>query len=352
MSIDFELFTSGKISLPSRPTLNTALIQIHGPDKAEDEDIPDPVRAVIGKKRWLYRIHVEGVVQPVEQVQVDAWLGQLATISKGVLINQQSWTYETAQTLGSLTPPTEKQAETGQMRFEFEDGEWFYREGFRAMLDTVAAICPAALPTRYGIYEPFQGKVDDGDCTGLISEFEQSPDQYMKAPAPFGHIFMYIPCAKWFENHHPRHFIRRYHLLANVEFELRPKIFADPRLTAKTMDLFRALSTQLNVVYAEILTRQERSPHLGWYGIPDRRHAHTICIGPAYRQVWPEAAQKGAPLGRDHVILGADRLGGRPPVPPPDLIAPTQDGLNPGAKPAQAKVFPFSYEFDYDRYYW
>ena len=88
-----------------------------------------------------------------------------------------------------------------------------------------------------------------------------------------------------------------------------------------------------------------------WRGLPDHE-PHTICLGPAYARVWPEVLKTGHKIGEHHNMLSSDRFGNKPPRPPRNLVAPDQKDKNPGGKTEYASVFPFDYEFDYDRYIW
>lgn len=353
MSYDFELYTLRTLTLESPAPGAMGHLRVDGPDRVEDEDVPPHVLPILGKRRVLFRLHIEGELSPAEQAEVETWLDEAVALSKGVLIDLQTGQYETPTRAGQLIATDEPSAKSGAMVFYFADGEGFYQSGFEQMLVTLARLMPEALPVRYGYYEPLQGRVENGDLSGLIATFkEDSQLLFQKARTPFGHISMAIPCKKTFEGLHPTHFIRRKFLLARVSFELRGKIFAQPALLRRLMALFEVLCVDLDVVYAEI---RDGTPDYGgywfWSGLPDNQ-VHTLCLGPAYQGVWPEAAQAGRPIGAHHVLLGTDRFGQRPPRPPQELIAPDQTNVAPTGKPKLAPVFPFDYKFDFDTYIW
>lgn len=349
LSYDFELYVSRTCSLNAPATSDSSTIRVDGPDRAEDEDIPDSYLSVIGKKRLLYRIHLEGELTAADHETVDAWLADIVSTTKGVLIDQQTERFETTTQSGLLAPLVQPPS-SGWMSFYFEDGEAFYQNRFEHMLQEISRRMPEAVPTRFGTYEPLQGKVEAGNVAGLISSFKNEPDTFMKAKAPFGHIFVSIPCKKTFEQYHPRHFIRREFLLARVSFELRPKLFAQPAKLDRLRSLFTTLSVMFDVVYAEI-TQTDDFGSWFWYGLPDHQ-THTICLGKAYQGVWPEALETGHKVGDHHHLVTTDRFGNKPPCPPNDLVAPPQKGRNPGQKPEYAPVFPFDYVFDYKTYIW
>lgn len=208
MSYDFELYTRFAVSLGKPPETCSGIVNCDGPDRVEDQDIPSELLPFLGKNRCLYRIHVEGEVGPENRSLIDQWLRVVIAVSKGVLIDLQTGIYETATKRGTVALGKSDPTSFGSMSFYFEDGEAFYERGFAAMFKTVAEHLPAAMPTRYGYYEPLQGKVCQGEYAEIVSAFQSETDLFLKAPAPFGHIFLSVPCKKTFERWHQRHFIR------------------------------------------------------------------------------------------------------------------------------------------------
>ena len=351
MSYDFELYTARKHKLERLDTSLGSNVLLDGPNRLEQEDIPDNHLSIVGNKRELYRIHLEGSLSTEDQGRVDEWLSALVDTTKGVLIDLQTGTYTTSKKVGKLTA-TEKTADGfGEMSFYFVDGEAFYETGFEEMLNCIAETMPEALPRRYGYYEPLQNKIEDGNCTQLIADFYKAPDLFMKSRTPFGHIFMSIPCRKKFERFHPKHFIRRNFLLGRVSFELRMKVFSDPSAMAKLKELFSKLCVCLDVTYAEITNGTRRGPSWFWRGLPETP-PHTLCVGAVYRKAWPEITTTGHTVGDHHQIVSTDRFGNTPPYPPIELVAPDQGDRDIQGPPIMAPVFPFEYQFDWKKYIW
>jgi hypothetical protein len=352
MSRDFTLYMS-KAHVLTPPALGpSGQIALQGPDRLEDEDIPDEVHAVIGTRRVAYQIHLEGVLSPEDGRTADAWMRNAIQNTKGVLIDLQTEVFETATKGGQLKQtanPT--RTRLGGMSFHFADGEAFYSDGFEGMLSVFAEVLPSALPARYGLYEPLQNTVLGKDMTPVVAAFQSDTDVILKGKAPFGHLLHSIPCKKTFERFHPKHSIRREFLLANVSLELRPKVFTDPVLWPKLVTAFERLCVDLDVIYAEISQHPAHRDAWFWYGLPGGT-PRTMCIGPTYRAVWPEAETTGRPIGGHHLILDTDRFGATPPPVPENLLAPSNRDKNPGGKPDYATVFPFEFTYDYDTYHW
>ena len=350
MSYDFELYSSRKLTLATPKISEGGNIRIDGPDHVEEEDIPVNYLPVLGKKRFLTRIHLEGDHTSSDQDVVDTWLRAIIHETKGVLIDLQTEQFETPTKSGQLVAMEAEVNKSGWMSFHFEDGEKFYETGFEEMLRETSQLMPEAVPTRYGYYEPLQGRIEQGDATELIASFKEETDILMQSKSPFGDIFVRTPCKKTFERWHPRHFIRREFLLCTVSFQLRPKLFTHPANFERLKSLFEKLCVTFDVVYAEINQRDDWGSWF-WRGLPDHE-PHTICLGPAYARVWPEVLKTGHKIGEHHNMLSSDRFGNKPPRPPRNLVAPDQKDKNPGGKTEYASVFPFDYEFDYDSYIW
>lgn len=350
MSYDFDLYASRKQVIEQPQKSGGCIVRIDGPDRVEDEDIPANYLAILGKKRVLYRIHLEGDISNSDQMSVDDWLKKIIAETKGVLIDLQTEQFETPTKSGNLEAHRDQPNDNGWMSFYFEDGEKFYESGFEKMLQEIAISMPEAIPARYGYYEPLQARVEDGDMSDLVASFKNETDIFMKAKTPFGHIFVDVPCKKTFERYHPEHFIRRKFLLGKVCFELRPNLFAHPEKLDRLKSLFEGLCMIFDVAYAEIVQTDDWCSWF-WSGLPDNE-PHTVCLGQAYQNVWQDALRFGYKIGEHHHIITTDRLGYKPPHPPKELIAPDQTHVSPTGKPKLAPVFPFDYKFEFDKYIW
>ncbi|MEO0939083.1 MAG: hypothetical protein AAFY38_13095 [Pseudomonadota bacterium] len=354
MSYDFDLYTSRTAPLPTPPG---AQIRVDGPDRVEGDDLAPEIAKVIGRKRQLFRIHIEGDTRALDPGAFDRWLSDVVAASKGVLIDLQTDSFQSETKSGTLAPGAAPPP-SGWMNFHLKDGEGFYAQGLKDALATTFRLLPAAAPTRFGHYEPLRGTVDGGDFAPLIAAYHEDTQLFMKAKAPFGHIFVSTTCAATGARYHPQHYVRRHVTLSGLNFELRPAVFAKPKLMAQVMALFEALCLQLDVVYAEI-TRADHSGAWFWYGLP-KTAPQTCVIGPAYHAIWPELLT-GRRIGPDHILLTTDRFGAAPRV-PDALIAPEQKpAWDPveerfldrrDTPPRYAELYSFDRSFDLNTYRW
>ncbi|QKG70031.1 hypothetical protein [Erythrobacter mangrovi] len=333
-------------------------INVDGPYSLDQDDIPENYLPVIGRKRVLSRIQLEGHLTPSDQSCVDEWLGQVIRETKGVLIDLQTDRFETPTRSGLLEADHGQPESLAEMAFYFEDGEKFYESGFADVLGECARIMPEALPVKFGYYEPLQGRIKGDDFSELVSSFKQESSLFfMQAKSPFGHISLNVPCKKTFEKYGKTHFTRRKFLLGHLRFDLRPSIFRHPVKLAKLQSLFEQICVALDVVYAEITDRQSRNSWL-WYGLPDNQ-PRTICVGRRYQEVWPDISGLGYSIAEHQKIISTDRFGKKPPRPPQDLIAPAQPDLSDprhrdtrDIPPNYAATFPFNFQFDPNNYIW
>jgi hypothetical protein len=352
MSYDFNLYTAKPANLVPPLLSNKAQVVIEGPLVVEAEDLEPGELAVIGKRRTLYQVHLEGSLTEADWRDVEAWLNATLAASKGVLVDPQSGAFETGTRRGVLPQAGKAKRHSSWLCFWFKDGEGFHSKGFAETLATLAEAMPAALPTRFGEYEPLQGKVLAGDLAPVLAAFAEHPDLFLKAAPPFGEIHMSIPCAKLFSRYHPQHWIRRRFLLGRLDFEIKPALLDDKTARPGLLALFERLSLQLDVVYSEFTTPQYFTRG-GWFwdGLPDSK-PRAFCIGPDYRRVWPAANSLGRAVGNSHRLFVAARDGSGMPERPSDLLGPMDQPVGRDSVPELVRIFPFDYEYAPDKYLW
>ena len=339
MSYDLDLYLSKDTNLTPPDAGGVGLFSVEPPARCEDDDIPAAYLPLLGKRRrWLIRLHIEGRPAPDRLAAFDDWLAGVVADHNGVLIDEQAGTYLTAKIAAPL--PDQKGGDDtdgmGEMSFYFEDVEAFVPHMLPAILDTIRDVLPEAMPTRFGQYEPLQGRVENGDTTQLLAAFNSDPDQFMKARTPFAHIHSSIACEAELKKWHPNHFLRRHFLAGRLSFELRPKALTDPRLQR----LMWEIAKHLKAFYAEI--RAVESPVRAWFwrGLPPGP-VRAFVLGPPYTALWPEAASSAIDRHDGLILVAPNRLDPTLPEPPAKLQDPGEDFSPHEQTPDYAEVFPF-----------
>lgn len=64
MSYDFDLYTSRTFLIETPRTSFGGNVRIDGPDRIEADDVPVSYLSILGNRRMLYRIHLEGNYAP------------------------------------------------------------------------------------------------------------------------------------------------------------------------------------------------------------------------------------------------------------------------------------------------
>ncbi len=339
MSYDLDLYTAKAPGLTAPDAGDSALFHVDPPARCEDEDIAPDYLDLLGKRRrWLTRLHIEGRPDAQALAAFEAWLAETIALTDGILIDEQAGRIQSRTSKAPL-PDADRKTEPrlGRMSFFFEDVETFHATGLARVLDIVARVLPEAMPTRFGRWEPLQGQVKDGDVTPLLAEFATDPELFLKAKAPFAHIYMSVACeaelAKW----HPTHVIRSRYLAGTLAFELRPKALEDRRLVT----LMREIAVATGAFYAEI--RDDDCPVSAWFwhGLP-AGPVRAFVLGRPYTDLWPEAVERGVEIAPGTILVAPTRFDPDLPEPPDDLKDPGAERQTKGGpQQTYAKVFPF-----------
>ncbi len=338
MSYDLDLYVSKPTPLTAPDAGPNAQFGVESPARIEPEDIPATYAPLIARRRWLIRIHIEGAPTPETSAVFEAWLAVTLADTKGLVVDEQAGTWATAKKTGPL-PGTASDdiTEMGEMSFFLTDANAFHASGLAKMLDAIQATLPEAMPARFGQYEPFQGRVENGDTGPLLAAFADDPDQFLKALTPFAHIYLSLPCDAELTKWHPNHFLRKEVLVTRVAFELRPKAFEDPRL----LDLFKAIASTIGVFYADLRRTEGPVRSWFWHGLPEGP-VEAFCLGAPYTGLWPEAVSRGVPLANGVTLVAPTRTDPTVPKPPHDLADPgTDNGARLQGRAKYAPTFPF-----------
>ncbi len=222
--------------------------EVDGPNRMEDEDVPDAAAGAIGASGWLVQISVKPSTDAAWPQELAI---HLARAADGVV-------YDPQQDL--VTWPRgfqPRSRETGQVRIEEVALDWFTpwpsddSELPGRLLELLDANCPEALPKRYGPFEPLPHRFEgDRRADEFVERWIETAMEWTAMlswsttrPAFGGSAIMSTLRAP--ERARPGEPCVR------IGLGFDGRAFArDPGYTERIVDLFRTLASELRCVYA------------------------------------------------------------------------------------------------------
>ncbi|QDV10129.1 hypothetical protein Poly30_56910 [Planctomycetes bacterium Poly30] len=343
MSQTYDIY----LAKPAEPDPPLAFWYAHftvdGPLVVEDEDISDSWLEVIGSRRVLWTVTVEGSPSDDDLDELDDWIVSTLSQHKAVFIDPQSGAWRTAHRSGSLLGAAPEVEETlGSLAFFFEDVEGFENDGMRSFLSALQRLLPEALPRRFGPTEPMQSRLEGEDFESLLKAWLEEPQfLIMKAKAPFGYLFSSVPTESMKRSWHSEHFLRTSNLVGRLEFQIRPRLFELPALLQSTLNFLVEGAGITNAFYAEL--RRVKCPAHSWFwrGLPPGPVEGCV-VGAPYVDLWSGLPEAGTQLTNGQVLL-QKRMTGRPMPAVPDELQLPSIKID-GSKCRQsgfAQVYPF-----------
>jgi hypothetical protein len=253
----FPLVARGTLTIdgrlrPDRHLLLTdaegVVAEVDGPDRVEDEDVPDAAAGAIGAKGWLVQLSVK----PSTDV---TWPGELAI---HLARSTDGVVYDPQQDLVTWPLGFEpRDRETGESRIEQLAIDWYTAwpsddpDLPARLLQVLSARLPEALPRRYGGFEPLPYRYQGDDAPeAFIGRWIEEAGTWSPGlswttarPCLGGSATMSTSQAP--ERQRPGEAIVRIGIGVDGRALSR-----DPAYTERIVDLFRALSTELRCVYA------------------------------------------------------------------------------------------------------
>lgn len=181
--IQGELFTGqGSLVITRRMKTRTLWsFNVYGPFRVELDDLNDMVLGHVLAPRWLLKISVPIAAPKVDFSAARALARHLADRCKGVVYDPQ---------IGAIVWPKGKRKRhtppAGRYRIRLIRLKWFVSPSesslktARLFLDVLRKTCPEAVPLRFGTYEPFQGRLEEGDDEPLLRIWVE------ESKAPYG----------------------------------------------------------------------------------------------------------------------------------------------------------------------
>jgi hypothetical protein len=161
-------FRSGSNTLLTLPGGEGRTIDVDGPNRVELDDLPDDLAGVVPRANWLVEIHVPAASQPdILGTALDLAI-HLARSTDGAVFDPQE---DRIVWPSGVTPMPRGSSE---MRIRVVELDWFVPasvvppDAALQWLALAERMARAALPVRFGGYEPFQGRIDRDGAEAFV----------------------------------------------------------------------------------------------------------------------------------------------------------------------------------------
>ncbi len=228
-----------------------SIIQVWGPDEAEPEDLADAITQAVKPPYWLVRITVPTAVK--ETVQLGEALAiHIAKGHGGVVYDPQA---------GSVIWPKMQvrpvSRSSDHERIRVVTLAWYLPPSqastsmAQTFLQTTRRLCPEAVPVRFGLYHPLQGKLKTGEEQPFLDAVEQvlqkgRADMFeLKAKAPSFGGMLWIPD----RNDDPEKSYPSNYVKLDLDFDGRV-VESDSAWCDRIVSLFLDLARSLKAFYA------------------------------------------------------------------------------------------------------
>jgi hypothetical protein len=327
-------------------------IDIDGPNRVELDDLPDDLAGVVSRANWLVEIHVPAASHPdLLRAALDLAI-HLARSTDGAVFDPQA---DRIAWPSGVTPSVRG---SNEVRIRVVELDWFVPasavppEAATRWLALAERMVPAALPVRFGGYEPFQGRVDRDGTEAFVRAWQD------EATVPFGSALYWTAAGGGLSGSvtfpDTRHELRPARLgrvlRLTADFDARP-LHRDPARCEAIAEFFVAVAETFGAAFAagsvtrDTIVRRGRTwsdqrtewppiPRASWWvGLP-ALPSWLSWYGPAYRDLVANALPVDLTATRASGLLvrhGAepkdiDELQGVASPLPADLLARRRDG--------------------------
>jgi hypothetical protein len=291
-------------------------IVVTGPEKVEDEDIPDDVRPALAGIGSLYSINLEPIGAPATALKsARAAAKAIAAAAHGAAFDPQTEEVTLPTGVRRYTPPRRETA----TRFDLVSMGWWFINGplsepggYTRFVDLLERLLPDALPRRYGEHEPPQHKlVETGreHFTAYLAEARGDLVWYPTKPVVSVHVGCSLPSG-W----QPRLGFRAH----SAEVEIDAFALSQAGWAGQLLKFWKEMSAFLKPFYGEarILggniasgatcysdSQTEEGPTKSWFwrGIP-RNPGFAVVLGEPYSTLWPGFARHSEHKGDLHLL--------------------------------------------------
>ena len=254
----------------------------HSAEKVEPEDIPASVFRELPGIAYLTLANLEGTALVVDRAKAIRIAKKFARATRGVLVNPQADTIETASGLKRVDLANlPKEESTLKLSWWFEDADLFEKNGYARLVETFESLMPEALPRRYGLWEPPQFKFAETGREHFLSFFRENlrTGIVWYANHPFSLVFVSIP---------PKvGGTRQGYRCCRLELQLQSRVLSATGWPLALKRLWLAVAQIVSPFFAEIRDGGDLVGSWWWNGIP-RTLGLAAMIGAPYDKLWPD----------------------------------------------------------------
>ena len=273
-------------------------IVIGSSDRVLEEDLPEGIDALLPGISYVADLMLEPIHAPQSAHDKLASMSKrLAKESRGIVLDQQTGTFQTPTGLKRYTPQKrEERFSILSLSWWFTDGPLLTKEGIVEFIDLLEKQLPEALPRRYGLFEPPQYEYSSFGKEHLIDFIYDNRESivvwYPSRPVVYVHL---TRSNKWGMN--KQGFKSNY-----LKVEIEKSVLDQPGWFTTIMKFWKSASLIIRPFYGDVRTinnvlrsrstysvdgKTDFHPVRGpwWKGIP-RKLGHAAVLGSPYISKW------------------------------------------------------------------
>lgn len=243
-------------------TRSEPAFEVYGPFHAEPDDLAEILAESVLAPRWLVQVSVPGGWTKIELDTARALAIHIAKSCEGAVLDPQ-----TNEILWPRGKRKRFKAPAKEHRIRVVTLRWYLPESQKSVktakvfLNTLRRMCPEAVPTRFGTYEPLQNRLEPGEDAPFLKMWkEQSQkrvvgDFFFKSKSPcFGGSVDIPGVVVPMKRKIPKECRRAVTL--DLDFDGRA-LHGDPKWLEAVVTLFVELSVKLRAFYSAAYVQRE-----------------------------------------------------------------------------------------------
>jgi hypothetical protein len=264
------------------------------------EDVPAEVNALVPGIAWVVELGLEGGTSAAEKTLTTIALA-VARSGHGVIEDPQEGTVRVPSGVRRyLKSPKEDRIDVLVLAWWTPGGPLLHRSGIEALISTIEARLPEAMPSRWGLHEPPNHSFSEEGTSGLAGFLDENRNNLLVTIPRRPTVGLdFCPMSEWGENLRQGRFEVPY-----LNIVLEAQLLDQPGWGRHLSTAFTAFSRVIMPFYGEArilrgvsLSRGHIDPSSPqhpvyrnwWSGIPVSAPMAAV-LGPPYLELWPDFA--------------------------------------------------------------